>query len=96
MSSELRFTFTTNILLYWYPWLKSRLTGFREWWNLRDASSEAPRHVLCHIYYYHQKEEIQRKAWAKRSVDFDEATITFSPDLPRHILYTRRQMKPLL
>lgn len=52
------------------------------------ATSETTRDMLCHVNYFWLKEEIPSKAWYKRSVDLDEAAITFFADLSSHTLYS--------
>lgn len=61
-----------------------------------SSTQERPRDVLCRVHYYHLKEEILRKAWARGPIDFDGANIKIFPDVSRRTLAMRRIVRPLL
>lgn len=50
------------------------------------TSQDRPCDVLCRVHYYHLKEEILQKAWARGPIDFDGASIKIFPDVSRRTL----------
>lgn len=47
----------------------------------RASINQAPRDVLCRVHLYLQREELLRKAWIWRTVEFDGVEIHVLPDV---------------
>lgn len=55
-----------------------------------------PCDTLCRVQFYIIKEEILRRVWSRGPIDFDGAMVQILPDLSKHTLQLRRNLKPLL